>query len=212
MIFFTELRFSGFENEWEIRKLNQISISVKEKNKNAKIKTVFSNSAKFGIVLQEDFFDKDIANKTNIDGYYVVKPNDFVYNPRISNNAPVGPIKQNETGLIGIASPLYSIFRINEEINSKYVKYFFTSDKWHKYIKGVANYGARHDRINITQKDLYNLPVSLPSNAEQDKIADFMSIIDSKIELLKNKYEDSQNFKKYLMQEIFTQKLRKIRV
>ena len=69
---------------------------MKEKNKNSKIDVVFSNSAKYGIILQEDFFDKDIANKTNINGYYIVEPFDFVYNPRISNSAPVGPIKQNQ--------------------------------------------------------------------------------------------------------------------
>ena len=158
--------------------------------------------------MQEDFFDKNIANKTNVNGYYIVKPNDFVYNPRISTNAPVGPIKQNETGLVGIVSPLYSIFRISHNINSKFIKYFFSSDKWYKYIKGVANYGARHDRINITQKDLYNMPITLPSKLEQKKISEFLDLIDKKIILLKNKYQKHLDFKKYLMQQIFTQKLR----
>ena len=158
--------------------------------------------------MQEDFFDKNIANKTNVNGYYIVKPNDFVYNPRISTNAPVGPIKQNETGLVGIVSPLYSIFRISHNINSKFIKYFFSSDKWYKYIKGVANYGARHDRINITQKDLYNMPITLPSKLEQKKISEFLDLIDKKRILLKNKYQKHLDFKKYLMQQIFTQKLR----
>ena len=201
-------RFSGFDDEWKSFKLNEISSPVKEKNKNSEINVVFSNSAKYGIVLQEDFFDKDIANKTNIDGYYIVEPDNFVYNPRISNLAPVGPIKQNQTGLKGIVSPLYSVFRISNDINSNYLNHYFSTTKWHKYIKGVANYGARHDRINITQKDLYNMPILMPVNLEQAKISEFLDLIDRKIELLNNKYKRQLDFKKYLMQQIFAQKLR----
>ena len=54
---------------------------------------MLTNSAEFGIIPQRDFFDKSIANLKNLNSYYVVQPNDFVYNPRISNKAPVGPIK-----------------------------------------------------------------------------------------------------------------------
>ena len=44
---------------------------------------------------QADYFDRDIANQNNLGGYYVAETDDFVYNPRISNNALVGPIKRN---------------------------------------------------------------------------------------------------------------------
>ena len=70
------------------------------------------NSAQHGIVLQGQEFDKEIANEEQIDRYYIVVPGAFVYNPRISVTAPCGPINVNETGEIGVMSPLYMVFTI----------------------------------------------------------------------------------------------------
>ncbi|MCI6775420.1 restriction endonuclease subunit S [Methanobrevibacter boviskoreani] len=193
-----ELRFSEFKNNYISVYLKDISSKVRDKNKNNKIQDVLSNSAKYGIIHQKEFFDRNITNKNNIDGYYIVDKGDFVYNPRISKNAPVGPINQNLTGIKGIVSPLYTVFRINNDINSKYIKYYFLTTKWHKYIKSVANYGARFDRINITQKDLFNLPLKLPSSNEQKKVANFMELIDQKIEYLEKKYRNQIKFSKEL--------------
>ncbi|WP_233995794.1 restriction endonuclease subunit S, partial [Lactococcus lactis] len=89
-----ELRFAGFADDWEQRKLGDISYKVKEKNKTGEFTETLTNSAEYGIINQRDFFDKDISNAKNLTGYYVVKNDDFVYNPRISNFAPVGPIKR----------------------------------------------------------------------------------------------------------------------
>nr|WP_101945466.1 restriction endonuclease subunit S [Lactococcus lactis] len=94
-----ELRFAGFADDWEQRKLGDISYKVKEKNKTGEFTETLTNSAEYGIINQRDFFDKDISNAKNLTGYYVVKNDDFVYNPRISNFAPVGPIKRNPGNL-----------------------------------------------------------------------------------------------------------------
>ncbi|MDD3307748.1 MAG: restriction endonuclease subunit S, partial [Acetobacterium sp.] len=93
---FPELRFPGFRDAWEMRKLNDISEKVTEKNKNREFTETLTNSAEYGILSQNDYFEKEISNEKNIDGYYVVRSDDFVYNPRISNYAPVGPIKRNK--------------------------------------------------------------------------------------------------------------------
>lgn len=63
---------------WEQRKLGEISNKVTKKNQDAVVDEVFTNSAEFGIISQRDFFEKDIANAENIDGYYVVESDDFV--------------------------------------------------------------------------------------------------------------------------------------
>ena len=88
-----EVRFKGFTDDWEQHKLGEISFKVNTKNKENLTLPVLSNSAEYGIVNQEDYFDKKIANRT--DNYYIVKHNDFVYNPRISKKAPYGPIRRN---------------------------------------------------------------------------------------------------------------------
>ena len=55
-----------------------------------------------------------LPKEDNIDGYYIVRDNDFVYNPRISNLAPVGPINRNKLGRTGVMSPLYTVFKTHD--------------------------------------------------------------------------------------------------
>ena len=79
---------------------------VTEKNTSLSENETFTNSAEFGIISQRDFFDHDITNEDNIGNYYIVRPNDFIYNPRISVTAPVGPINRNKLGRNGVRAPL----------------------------------------------------------------------------------------------------------
>ena len=87
-----EIRFPEFKNEaeWEERKLEKLAKKIVEKNKKGLINDVLTNSAIDGIVDQREYFDKDIADKNNLENYYVVEVGDYIYNPRISNIAPVG--------------------------------------------------------------------------------------------------------------------------
>lgn len=75
---------------------------------------VFTNSAEYGIISQRDYFDNEIANSENINGYYVVESENFVYNHRISTLAPFGPIRQNKLERSGAMSPLYYVFRTHD--------------------------------------------------------------------------------------------------
>lgn len=105
-------RLPGFNGEWETKLLKQLSEKQRKKNTGFQYSLVLSNSAQHGIVLQGQEFDKEIANEEQIDRYYIVVPGAFVYNPRISVTAPCGPINVNETGEIGVMSPLYMVFTI----------------------------------------------------------------------------------------------------
>ena len=197
-----------FDNkeEWSISRLNEIEKKVKEKNKDFVYDKVLTNSASRGVVLQSDYFKKSIANTNNINGYYVVRKNDFVYNPRISTDAPVGPISRN-TLTDGIMSPLYTVFRI-ENMDLDFLDQYFKSTHWHKYMKSVANYGARHDRMAISSNDFINLPIRHPSHPEQQKIADFLTSVDKRIELLEKKKTLLETYKKGVMKKIFNQEIR----
>ena len=138
-------------NNWKVTRLRDSGRKCLKKNTDFKIRLVFSNSAQNGIIPQEEQFDKSIANKEHIDGYYIVKPGDFVYNPRISVTAPCGPINRNETEETGIVSPLYTVFTVDfPKADNAYLKHYFKSSHWFQYMKGVANYGVRHDRMNIS--------------------------------------------------------------
>ncbi|MDN5979771.1 restriction endonuclease subunit S, partial [Bifidobacterium mongoliense] len=175
-----EVRFPGFVDAWEQRKLTDISEKVTEKNSDNEFSETLTNSAEYGIISQRDFFDKDISNEKNLNTYYVVRDGDFVYNPRISNFAPVGPIKRNTLGRTGVMSPLYYIFRAHN-VDGMYLEKYFSSTKWHRFMELNGDTGARADRFAIKDKDFVQMPIPLPNLEEQSKIARFLENVDNLI-------------------------------
>ena len=196
------LRFPGFNDAWEQRKLNEISQKVTEKNVNNIYQETFTNSAEFGIINQRDFFDKDISNKANLAGYYVVQNNDFVYNPRISNFAPVGPIKRNKLGRNGVMSPLYYVFRV-DSVDYQFLETYFENTQWHIFMKENGDNGARSDRFAIKDSVFSTMPILLPSQQEQTAIGDFFRQLDAAIASHQRKLERVKELKKSLLQKMF---------
>ena len=195
-----EIRFKGFEGEWESRKLGEIAFKVKEKNIAYQYAETFTNSAEFGIISQQDFFDKSISNSENIGGYYVVQPDDFVYNPRISSFAPVGPIKRNKLGRTGVMSPLYYVFRLNDEIKPSYLEQYFEGNQWHHFMYLNGDTGARSDRFSIKNDVFAEMPISFPANKnEQTQIGNFFRQLDETIALQSAEVEKLNQLKKGLL-------------
>ncbi|MCE5037567.1 restriction endonuclease subunit S [Staphylococcus auricularis] len=202
-----ELRFPEFNEEWEEKELGDISEKVKIKNTENKYTETFTNSAEYGIVSQREFFDKDISNKKNLYNYYIVKNDDFVYNSRISNYAPVGPINRNKLGKTGVMSPLYTVFKIIQ-CDKSFMEFYFKTTKWHKFMKLNGDSGARSDRFTIKNTLFNKMPIFMPLEIEQQKIGDFFSKLDHQIYLEEQKLEQLEAQKKGYMQKIFSQELR----
>ncbi|WP_103643285.1 restriction endonuclease subunit S [Campylobacter concisus] len=199
--------FKNLPSGWKVVRLGDVAEKSILKNRNNLIKLVLSNSAIDGLVAQNEYFDKDIVNKENIQDYYIVDLGDFVYNPRISQSAPTGPINRNMLSK-GIVSPLYTVFTVQDEILAKFLAYFFKTIVWQNQVKSVANYGARYDRINITDNAFFSLKILLPPLDEQEKIAEILSTWDEAINLTINLIESKKQFKKALMQNLLTAKIR----
>ena len=197
-----ELRFEGFVDDWEERKLGDISYKVKEKNKTGEFTETLTNSAEYGIINQRDFFDKDISNAKNLTGYYVVKNDDFVYNPRISNFAPVGPIKRNKLGRTGVMSPLYYVFRTHD-IDKNYFEKYFDTVYWHRFMELNGDSGARADRFAIKDSVFVEMPIPYPTMDEQQKIGSFFQQLDNTITLHQLKLDLLKEQKKGFLQKMF---------
>ena len=197
-----ELRFAGFADDWEERKLGDISYKVKEKNKTGEFTETLTNSAEYGIINQRDFFDKDISNAKNLTGYYVVKNDDFVYNPRISNFAPVGPIKRNKLGRTGVMSPLYYVFRTHD-IDKNYFEKYFDTVYWHRFMELNGDSGARADRFAIKDSVFVEMPIPYPTMDEQQKIGSFFQQLDNTITLHQLKLDLLKEQKKGFLQKMF---------
>jgi len=199
------LRFSEFREtgEWKTKPISQLATRCKLKNTDSKLTRVLTNSAEYGVVDQRDHFEKDIANQENLEGYYIVEKGDYVYNPRVSTNAPVGPISKNNLG-IGVMSPLYTVFRFNSSNNDFYA-HFFKSTHWHHYMRKTSSTGARHDRMSITNDEFMCLPLPTTKPGEQQKIADCISSLDELIAAQTKKIATLKIHKKGLMQQLFPQ-------
>lgn len=171
---------------WEQRKLSEITDKVTEKNAGLQYVETFTNSAEFGIISQRDFFDHDIAKLGSLDGYYIVKNEDFVYNPRISTSAPVGPINRNKLGRTGVMSPLYTVFRPHD-IDTTYLEYFFKCGYWHSFMNFNGDSGARSDRFSIRDNVFFQMPIPIPDIDEQRKIGELLTCLDTLITLHQRK-------------------------
>lgn len=199
------LRFKGFTDDWEQRELREIAKKRTEKNRNLLTNNVLSNSAIYGIVKQTEYFDKSIAN--NIQNYYLVYENDFVYNPRISNNAPFGPISRNKLNELGIMSPLYLVFYFSTKSLSDYLEIYFKSSKWHKFMYMNGNSGARSDRFAIKDNDFFRMKIKMPhSKDEINKIYKFNILLYKLLTLYERKLKLLSQVKKYFLDNLFAKK------
>lgn len=200
-----KVKFKGFEGEWSKVKLCSISKKVTTRNMDMKYTTTLTNSAEHGIIDQLAFFDHQVSNNNNISGYYVVENGDFVYNPRISALAPVGPINQSQIGYTGVMSPLYYVFRV-DGVDTDYLSYYFKTTLWHQYLKDVGNSGARFDRLAITDGDFQEMPISLPTNREeQHAIASYFRTLDAKLQASAKKVESLKKLKSASLVAMFPQ-------
>ena len=203
-----KLRFKEFSGDWESKHLDKIVERVTRKNKGTISKLPLTISAQYGLVDQETFFNKTVASK-NLEGYYLLENGEFAYNKSYSNGYPWGAIKRLDRYDKGVLSSLYICFRILDKANSDYIKQYFETSKWYKEVSMIAVEGARnHGLLNISVSDFFDTLHYIPSKEEQEKIAHFLSLIDDKISLQGEKVEALKDYKKGIMQNIFSRELR----
>ena len=203
-----KLRFPGFDDPWKETTLSALFSKSTQKNADGHITNVICNSAKLGLIPQREYFDKDIANSDNTSGYYIIRQNDFVYNPRKSSDAPYGPISSYKYAEDGIVSPLYLCFHAKGEINPLYYEWYFRSSAWHRYIYMSGDSGARHDRVSIKDDTFFAMPINLPSEQEQSKIASFLQRLDERIAAQEKLVASLKKYKRGLLHDVLSEKIK----
>ena len=198
-----EIRFEGFADPWEQRKLGEFSKKITTKNADGGLSETFTNSAEQGVISQLDYFDHDITNDANISGYYVVQPDNFVYNPRVSVTAPCGPINRNRLNRAGVMSPLYTVFSVDESVDKTYLEHYFKTSRWHDFMFLEGNSGARSDRFSISDATFFEMPIWCPKILEQRAIAKQLETTDSLITLHQRKYDKLCTVKKSMLDKMF---------
>ena len=181
-----KIRFYGFTDDWEQRKLGDLVERITKKNQDLLSELPLTISAQYGLIDQKEFFDKRVASK-DISGYYLIKNGEFAYNKSTSTDAPWGAIKRLDRYETGVLSTLYIVFGIKKdtELNSNFLTAYYSTNLWHKEIHEIAAEGARnHGLLNISPADFFKTKLSTPQDLkEQNKIGNYFIQLDQLITL-----------------------------
>ena len=197
------IRFKGYTEPWEQRKLGEVAERVTRKNKNLESELPLTISAQHGLINQETFFNKKVASK-DVSGYYLLKKGEFAYNKSYSSDYPWGAVKRLDNYEMGVLSTLYIVFRPNS-IDSDFLAVYYDSPKWHKEVSMRAAEGARnHGLLNISPQDFFDTELMFPVNhSEQAAIGSFFQELDQLITLQQRELELMKEGKKTLLSKMF---------
>lgn len=187
-----KIRFKGYEEDWEQRKLGEMVERITRKNQDLVSELPLTISAQYGLIDQNEFFDKRVASK-DVSGYYLIKKGEFAYNKSTSTDAPWGAIKRLDRYENGVLSTIYIVFAIKDKdtIDSDFLVSYYSTNLWHKEIHEIAAEGARnHGLLNIAPSDFFQTKLMIPKNIEeQKKIGDYLLSLDNLITLHQRQYQ-----------------------
>ena len=200
-----KIRFKGYTDDWEQRKLNEyFNVSTaKNKDNHYGKEDVLSVSGDYGIVNQIKFQGRSFAGAT-VANYGVVNTGDVVYTKSPLSTNPYGIIKANK-GKAGIVSTLYAVYKPCKNVNSEFVQvYFELNSRMNNYMQPLVNKGAKND-MKITAENALKGGVCFPKLNEQDVIVEYFRSLDHLITLHQRKCEETKKLKKYMLQKMFPQ-------
>ncbi|MES5168988.1 restriction endonuclease subunit S [Prevotella melaninogenica] len=112
---------------------------------------------------------------------------------------PYGIVKAN-TGKVGIVSTLYAVYSVNDNANDKFIEYYFSlPNRANRYFKPIVRIGAKHD-MKIGNQEVLENQVVFPTVKEQEKIADFLSLLDERISTQNKIIEDLKKLKSAIIE------------
>lgn len=191
---------------WEQRKLGDLVDRVTRKNQDLVSELPLTISAQYGLIDQNEFFDKRVASK-DVSGYYLIENGEFAYNKSTSTDAPWGAIKRLERYENGVLSTLYIVFRIKDDasIDSDFLVSYYSTNLWHKGIHEIAAEGARnHGLLNIAPTDFFDTKLAIPQDVEEQcRIGQCFTKLEALITLHQRKLKILKNIKKSMLEKIF---------
>jgi len=197
------IRFQGFSDEWDERKLEDYLDVSTEKNTSDIYgrADVLSVSGDFGIVNQIEFQGRSFAG-ASVSNYGVVQTGDVVYTKSPLNSNPYGIIKTNK-GKPGIVSTLYAVYHPRESAFPDFIQVYFEQHaRMNNYMHPLVNKGAKND-MKVSAENALKGSVCFPSYKEQKTISAFFSILDHLITLHQRELEKLKNIKKALLEKMF---------
>ena len=197
------LRFRGYTDDWEQRKLSHfLDVSSEKNTDNLYTKDdVLSVSGDFGVINQIEFQGRSFAG-ASVSNYGVVHTGDVVYTKSPLKANPYGIIKANK-GKTGIVSVLYGVYHTRENANADFIQMYFEQDtRLNNYLRPLVNKGAKNTLL-ISDTDALEGEVCLaPTFDEQKTIGQFFDTLDNLITLHQRKLEKLKLVKKSMLEKM----------
>ncbi|MDW3696277.1 restriction endonuclease subunit S [Enterococcus faecium] len=196
-----EIRFPGFTEDWEERKLQEV---LRERNNQQPQSTEYplvSFTVENGVTPKTDRYEREqlVVGDKSSKKYKVTVLNDIVYNPA---NLKFGAISRNKYGN-AVFSPIYITFLVNNDVTTpEFIEMFVTRND---FIKRALKYqqGTVYERQSVSPTDLLAMNVYLPGKSEQEKIGSFFQQLDETIALHQRKLDLLKETKKGFLQKMF---------
>ena len=189
-----EIRFKGFTDDWEQRKLGDV---LKERTERAKgEEELLSVTIANGVIRQADSEKRNIASEDKRN-YKVVKKGDIPYNSMRMWQGAVGNSQYD-----GIVSPAYTILVPTDEANDKFFMELFKKENSLQRFKRWSQ-GLTSDTWNLKYPALSTMQFFIPSIKEQKRIANCLQELDHLITLHQRKCEKLKELKKFMLQNMF---------
>jgi type I restriction enzyme S subunit len=200
------LRFSEFSGEWGVKRLKNISKEITQTSESDETE-VLTISAGKGFISQKERWNKVIAGNS-LKKYIFLKKNEFSYNRGNSKTFPYGCIYRLKDHDSALVPNVYRSFSVEKQ-NPLFYEHLFSGGHIDRQLNKLISSSARMDGLlNISKKDFFNVEVPVPTIQEQKKIGNFLSKINEKIGKIEKKQQLWESYKKGLIQQIFSQKLR----
>ena len=196
-----KLRFPGFEGEWIPTVLKSI---LHERKTYAEKDGSYPHAtlSKEGIYGKTDRYDRDFLVSTENKEYKITLKNDLCYNPA---NLKFGVICLNTFGS-AIFSPIYVTFEIDKSYSPQFVGAALTQKDFIGYALRFQQ-GTVYERMAVSPEDFLSISRRFPAIAEQEKIAEFISLLNSRIAAQRKLVELLKKHKRGVIEQIFMQHL-----
>ena len=189
-----KIRFSGFTDDWEQRKLGEVFRERIERA--AGDEELLSVTIANGVIRQADSEKRNIASEDK-KNYKMVYQGDVPYNSMRMWQGAVG-----NSEYCGIVSPAYTVLIPTQEANGKFFMELFKKENSLKIFQRLSQ-GLTSDTWNLKYPVLSTIEFHIPKINEQNKIATYFSTLDHLITLHQQKCDDLKNLKKYMLQNMF---------
>ena len=195
-----EIRFPGFTDPWEQRKLRDLVSEVKrtDANSDAPIMMITAND---GFINQSERYSTENAGQS-LKKYILLRKGELAYNHGASKLRPYGSCFALRTEEARIPF-VYHCFSTSNS-NPDFLSIVLNGKATEKQLRRIVSSGARMDGLlNISYDDYTSIPVMIPSLDEQNKIAACFAALDDAITLHQRKCDELKIYKKGLLQQMF---------